>query len=516
MRFVITLLALLLPIYASAQPLPQPRFQAPPANDNSTMAATTGYIRSILKGTTFAATYLTDLTCATVQTTQLRAAIAATDPGGRTLLPPGCILLDDTATVTASVLEGVGQSRAYGTEIRFTSSAAIPAMKLMGPGARLTGVRIACTANRLNSLARGVQLSDGSENPRSQRIDNVSITDCYDQVDVQSGEFWSVNNVDLYRARRWGVRIRNATNPDSGDGIVSDSKIYTDVVAGGAAAIRLESGGGLKVSTTKTLQFDRSFDLAVADGADTSILHLADTNSFENPVTGEAVRLGRIEGGTTGTYKNIIVSAQLTGALGVYPGANNVTISTNTSNVPYGVVVQGGNNVNVTPATTLLEVEHGLVIGDPATNVTVGQFACTACVQTIEDNRTAGQSSVARTESREINISLSTSYKDLYRVDLKMFSGAKIEVSVNGIVQTVGAVNTSTIQLATRGATTAAMTQAALTVGGAAVDLRFDTASITGSVVVGIRPNASAGGGNFSGIVTIKVDGRITGFRVLP
>lgn len=512
--FRLLLVLLAIPFTAHGQALIQPQLQQLPTNDNSNTLETVVDIRSVMKGTTFAAGYLTDLTCSAPQTERLRAAIADTVPGGRTVLPPGCILIDDTISFTSSVIEGVSQSRAVGTEIRFTSSAEIAAFTLMGPGARLTGVRITCTANRLISRARGIQLSDGKENPRGQRIDNVSLTDCYDQIDIRSGEFWSANNLDLYRARRWGFRIRNETHPDSGDGIISDSKIYTDVVAGGAAAIRLESGGGLKISTTKTLQFDRSFDLAVADEAHTSVLHISDSNSFENPVTGEAIRLGRIEGGTTGSYKNIIVAAQLTGALGVHPGVSNVTIATNTSNVPYGVIVQGGDNINVTPATTLSGVEHGLVIQDPATNVTVGQFACSACAQTIEDNRTDGEGAISRTETRKINLPQSRSLKNLFRVDIKTFSGAKIELLTSGIIQGVGAVNSITAHLATRANGSVTMTQISTTDGGAAVDFRFDVSSIIGSVIVGIRPNLSVGGGNFTGIVTIKIDGRIVGFRL--
>lgn len=467
-----------------------------------------------LRGTTFfLRPFLTNLTCSQDQTANITAALALAPPGAEIVAPPGCILTSSTITITAQTLRGVSASRDGGTEIRY-SGASGPALKLMRGGARASRLRITCTANRDTSIATAIQLSDGEENPRGQRLDGIAATDCYDQIDVQSGEMWSAQEMDLYRAKRWGFRIRNGFNADSGDGSISNSLIYTDVVAGGKAAIRLESGGGLKLTTVKTLQFYNCFDLAVADGAATSILEIPSGNSFENPESSECIRLGRIEGGTTGTYKNIQIGAQVTGSIGTYPGVSNVTLSPNTSNVPYGLTILGGDNINVSPSMTLQDVEHGIVIRDPATNVRVGQFACVRCKSAVEDQRLTGQGSINRTETRNVDLPQSGSYTNLYQLELAPYSGSKISTTVQGIVQNIGTVNTEISQLATRGDAGVAMTEASRTIAGSPLDVTFDT-SKAGYVIVGVRPNAAAGGGNFQGTVTITVAGRIAGFSVL-
>lgn len=483
-----------------------------PLTDRSTAIANTEFVKRQWQGTTIAANYLTDTACGSLQTAQLLAAEAATPPGGRVLLPPGCILIDQTYVTRSRVLEGVGASRAFGTEIRYAAPSG-PAINLLGPGARATGLRITCTADRDTSTATAIQLSDGVENPRSQRLDNIAVTDCLDQVDVRSGEMWTADRMDLYRAKRWGFRIRNGFHPDSGDGSISNSLIYTDVIAGGKAAVRLESGGGLKMTGNKTLQFERCFDLAVADGAHTSILQIDSSNSFENPTLGECIRLGRIEGGTTGTYKNITISAQLTGALQIFDGVSNVTVATNTSNVDFGVAVLGGQGINVTAATTLAGLRHGVVIRDPAKDVTVGQFACTDCETTLEDERVTAPS-LRRIETRTVDLPQSASFVPLYRLDVPVFQSARVAVSVQGILQGVGAVNTEIAQMVTRHSPGIALTEVSRTVAGAPVDVQLDL-SKAGAVIVGVRPSADAGGGRLQGAVTVTVDGRIGAFRVL-
>lgn len=249
-----------------------------------------------LKGTTFLVRpYLSDLRCVNDQSTNIFKALLDAPAGAAVAFPPGCIRAAGGLINNGRVWVGAGTGD-EGTEFQFTGTEGA-GLKLMGAGAQFDNFRVTCTANRATSQLVGIQMSDGVENPRGQRINSIKMKDCYDQIDVRSGEFWSITHFDMYRAARYGLRVRNLFESDSGDGSLTSGVIYTDVVAGGKAAIRWESGGGFKVSGTKTLQFDRCFDMAIADGVLTKILWLDSSNSFENSVTGECIKLGRIEGG---------------------------------------------------------------------------------------------------------------------------------------------------------------------------------------------------------------------------
>ncbi|KQU30251.1 hypothetical protein ASG63_17425 [Methylobacterium sp. Leaf94] len=518
MRFVLVILALFLPLVAQAQNLPGPRFRAPPANDNSDLGATTGYIRRMFTGTVFASTYLTDLTCATDQSDNVTTAAAAVPAGGRLVFPAGCVRIGSTVTNTSQFWEGAGRAEAGGTEFRYTNASG-PAVKLMGGGARFSNFRMTHTVDPTVTAAVAIQMADGIQNPRGQMVDHVAIRDFRDQVDIQSGEFWSFTHFDLYRAKRYGMRIRNGFNVDSGDGSIVAGTIYTDLVAGGDAAIRHESGGGLKVSATKILQFARGVDLAIANDSETSDLFLDDSVSIEGQYD-TAVSLGRISPTGNGKFYNIRINAQIAAtpvSVAVHAGISNAVIGPIVRSTGYGVIIDGGDNITVPDGTVMEQVGSAAVaVNDPATNVSVGKVNCTTCVAITNDNRNTGAGPMTRYETLPINLPQSTSYKDIAQIDIPPLRGARISVQVEGVLQTVGNVNRFIDTLASNTGSAVSIPASLVDSSiGSQVDLRFDVGTVPGSVRIGVRPNAAAGGGNLQGSITIRVDGKTTRFKLL-
>lgn len=479
-----------------------------PGTDNSNSLATTSFVQSILKGVVYVAPSLTDTTCAGDQTSNVMTA-AAFMPGYRLVFPSGCILLDGSLVNTSQNWEGAGEGRSGGTEIRYTPSSGT-ALKLMGPGARASGFRFTTTAS--NSTATAIQLSDGIENPRGQRVEHVSATGFQDQLSVWSGELWSLDKADFYNAIRYGVRIRNLKDPDSGDGVIANSNIYADGPIGDTA-IRYESGGGLKVTTTKTLQFNHSFVLAIVDDANTSILNIDSSNSFENPRGGSAVVLGRIEGGTTGSFRNITVTAQVTGAVTTAPGVRNVRLAPVTSGVPYGVILQGGDGILVAGAA-FSDVVHAVIVQDPTTNVVVGDYACSACTYRFEDQRSVGAGPARLDDVRPVAIDPNTT-KLLWQVGIPPYRSAKIEVFIEGQLNGVYVIgNLRQVIAANIGSTIATPTVIANAEVTATVEPAFDIQTTPGMIGIGLTNSDMTHG--FTGSMSVRIDGRTQTYRSLP
>ncbi|KQS85753.1 hypothetical protein ASG32_17840 [Methylobacterium sp. Leaf361] len=402
------------------------------------------------------------------------------------------------------------------------------------------------------TTAVAVQMADGISNPRGQMVERIKAEGFQDQIDIQSGEFWTADNLDLHNAARYAMRVRNGFHADSGDGVIANSVLYADDPIGDTA-IRQESGGGLRLVGVKTLQFNRSFVLAIADGGGTSNLMIDGSNSFENPRSSEAIKLGRIEGGTTGKVGNISIEAQVTGSIGVYPGVENVRLApitrdTNygimaqvtgsigvypgvenvrlapiTRDTNYGIIIAGGDNISVLPGTSLLRIlQQGVVIQDPATNVRVGDFLCAGCKTKVADQRVTGAGRIAIAEQRPISLptpASSAAFVPFYEIALAPYRGLRLSVEVEGLMQNVGAVNSvADVLMIHNGTTVSAPTPVAAQkdAGAAPVELQFDTTTTPGAVRVGARVPATYSGGSLAGSITLKVDGRIASFKELP
>jgi hypothetical protein len=130
------------------------------------------------------------------------------------------------------------------------------------------------------------------------RIHNLSVYGFYNQIQVEDGYEYHIQSVNLYGPLNWGLYLRNIATPDGGDANISDiSIIAQDHDA--AAAIRVESGGGIKINNLKingqtSHNFSRGIDLQPYSGAVTSIFLLCNS-SIEN-ISGPAFYAASVSG----------------------------------------------------------------------------------------------------------------------------------------------------------------------------------------------------------------------------
>lgn len=113
-----------------------------------------------------------------------------------------------------------------------------------------------------------------------QKVDyyNISVEKFYDNIDIQVGDDWRMDNCWILSPIRYGVRIRNLIVPDTGGWAISNSAMVSTVIT--AIAVKVESCGGAKISNTNILGYAQAL---VADNSagNTSVLLIANC-SFEN------------------------------------------------------------------------------------------------------------------------------------------------------------------------------------------------------------------------------------------
>jgi hypothetical protein len=171
--------------------------------------------------------------------------------------------------------------------------------------------------------------------------DSASVTGFYDCINVRTGSYWTMHNCRIYSPVRYGLKIANEVNPDSGDWAISNS-LFIAKTRNSDAAIRMESSGGGKITGCKvndgaSTLFVTGIDLTLASGASTVILHVANS-SIEN-VSGDAFSV-TINGAT---FRSIVFMGN---EVGLWDGSNTTghgvnIVADNIANIN-GVVI-GGN-----------------------------------------------------------------------------------------------------------------------------------------------------------------------------
>ena len=452
-------------------------------------------------------------------TVDVGTAITLAAATGQAVLPCGSYTLGAGIGLSAALTAATPGC----TSINYTPASGV-ALTLTADRARVSGVALGTTA--AGSTASAVQMGGPGTNPVGQAIEDVAITGFGTQIDVQSGQWWHIARFDLHNPNRYAVRVRNLYNADSGDGIIDGGVIRADTSlcgTGCVTAVRYESGGGLKMRSTKVLQFQHAFDLEVADGAITSDLDIDGSNSFENQ-TGTAVMLGQLGPAKTGTFAHVRVSPQVSnGQLTIGAGITDALLGGIYNQVGTAITINGGDGIRVSPDLIVRNASvAGVAVNDPAINVSVPSFRCTGCAAQVVDGRTSGAGPVERQDTRPISLAQSSSYTPLYEVDVPASRGARISVQVEGTLAGAGSVNTQSVNtlldvlVANSGSGIAIpATVSNVQAGQAAVDIQFDTTTVADAVRVGVRPNAAAGGGTLNGSVSVRVDGKSTYFKAL-
>ena len=112
----------------------------------------------------------------------------------------------------------------------------------------------------------------------------VEIRNFYTAIDIQLGARWHMADCTIHHFTKYGVRQRNATDPDDGDWTMVGCQITSTVATSQAdACVRIESGGGGKIVNCKMggATVTRGIDAVAATGVTTTILLITNV-SIEN------------------------------------------------------------------------------------------------------------------------------------------------------------------------------------------------------------------------------------------
>ena len=107
-------------------------------------------------------------------------------------------------------------------------------------------------------------------------LNNVMVDGFYDGIDQQGGTFWTFFKCRIFNPVRYGIRVRNLSNPDWGMWSINNCYFLTyDRTYTTAASIRLESSGGGKITACNFISTiglcDRYLDI-VGNGTTSSLV----------------------------------------------------------------------------------------------------------------------------------------------------------------------------------------------------------------------------------------------------
>jgi hypothetical protein len=316
-------------------------------------------------------------------TTPVNDAIAAYNAAGGGVLyfPEGSYKITAALTALAApglVLgDGMGTS-AYATRIVMTSATAV-LFESASDGISYRGLYLFNSA-ATPTAGTAILASAGIQ----ARYEDLAIVGFYDNMDLATGSVWAMTRCDIGAPIRYGVRVRNSTNPDAGDSTISDC-VISAFDNNATAALRLESSGGLRIVNTKfngvagSGLFANHIDIAPVGV--TTILLVANC-SFEN-YSGDAIHYD--DSVSAGGWDMISVIGCQFGQYGNGTGR--------------AVYINGANDVLITHAIlradtgtpTAVSLNNGAraVVG-PFTNNGFATLLASSAYSSIDDRTTAG------------------------------------------------------------------------------------------------------------------------------
>ena len=149
---------------------------------------------------------------------------------------------------------------------------------------------------------------DGSTNHNcGSKIDNLFIYQFYYGIHLKDGCKPVITRNEIADSTKYGIYAQNIFNPDGGDGFIAHNTIGNTPAAD--AAIRYESGGGLKIIDNKILNnFQWGVDLYPNSGASTGQLYIT-SNSFDRMKAGGIRASGTDAWYGVNVLGNIIIDA---------------------------------------------------------------------------------------------------------------------------------------------------------------------------------------------------------------
>lgn len=179
------------------------------------------------------------------------------------------------------------------------------------------------------------------------RYENIYIDGFYNDFVNDLGSLFVMNKCILDNPFHYGLLLRNIFNPDSGDGMISDTYFNGNAVVDNAASIRYESSGGVKIVNCKFNANSTSFrpnyciDLAM-DGATSDML--ISNCSMENFGI-SSIKMRLVSSGSGDLFRDVVINGnQITpwfGNSGSYIdiiGIEGIVITDNTFRKPPGAM----------------------------------------------------------------------------------------------------------------------------------------------------------------------------------
>lgn len=321
----------------------------------------------------------------TDDTSAINSAIAALNTAGAGVLyfPTGNY--KTTSALTTITADGIvmGDGPAgfdgttdYATKV-FTTSTTANLFTVTGMHVLFRNLALVCTGASPSSGA-GIQASAASDLARVD-YESISVFGFYINIDVQAGCGWTMRNVWMHGWLQYGVKVRNTVAGDTGDWSISDCGFFASTYDS-AAAIRLESSGGAKITNCK---FNGSPDghfaaymIDMAPAATTVIL-LVGNCSFEN-YDNTAIRL------VGPNWDHIVIHGC---QFADYGSASGGAIAISSLN---DVVIAGcsfrGSATNAIALTSVTRAFIGGVLNRGFTNV----LSLTSCTNVIDASTGAG------------------------------------------------------------------------------------------------------------------------------
>lgn len=263
----------------------------------------------------------------TDDTTAITAAIGdIPSTGGKLYFPAGKYVTSGGFTIAnPTVVMGDDRGRAYGedyvSQITCTSAAAV-LFTVTADKARFSHLSLVNTAVSTPSAGSGIKCIHASLATQQVDYDFIDVSNFYDDIDVTTGNYWTMYGCHITNPVRYGVRIQNTVNGDIGDWTIDGTSFLVNANTP-TAAIRMESSGGGKITNCKVNgAFDYGIDVAIAAGVSTSIL-LITNNSIEN-VDVDGIR---VTNAATGAFSQLSITGN---QVGLYNSTGNaITMSAN-------------------------------------------------------------------------------------------------------------------------------------------------------------------------------------------
>jgi hypothetical protein len=272
----------------------------------------------------------------TNDTAAIQAALAAIPAGGGVLYFPAGQYLYAGATLTLDRQISVRGDGGCGAATEGTlsistidlNSSTGTLFTVTVDGCRFSNIGLRNTSVTTPSAGAGILVSAGGNRIR---YENIAIDAFYIGIDVQAGQVQTFENCFIGSPVLYGIKLRHILIPDGGDHAISNCFVYSSISGRvPTSAIRIESGGGVKIINTKinagaNCQWGTGIDLAVADNAVT--LDLLISNCSIESYTGYGIKC--TNGTVSSRWWNIVMTGNQIGPFNTVPGS------------PYGIYVQG-------------------------------------------------------------------------------------------------------------------------------------------------------------------------------